>query len=74
VAFECLHGSGFTERIHVNCGGVEHSGRKPFLSEEKNQKTFALDAVPDLSAMARTDLPAPGQSFLVLFFGKELLP
>jgi hypothetical protein len=33
-------------------------GRKQFFSEEKNQKTFALDAIPVLWAMTSTLLQA----------------
>jgi hypothetical protein len=35
--------------------------RKPFFFEEKDQKTFTLDAIPNLSATARTVVPAQAQ-------------
>jgi hypothetical protein len=47
--------------------------RKQFFSEEKNQKTFALGAIPHVASMPRIYMPAWGKSLLVLCFGKELL-
>jgi hypothetical protein len=53
-------------------GGLRGFGlRKQFFSEEKNQKTFALDAIPDLPAMVRTYVQAQGQKSFGSFLQKR---
>jgi hypothetical protein len=41
-----------------------------FFSEEKNQKTFALDAIPDLSVLAPT-VRAAERTKVFWFFSSE---
>jgi hypothetical protein len=45
--------------------------RREFFSEEKNQKTFAFDAIPDLSGLARNDVQAQGKKSFGSFLQKR---
>jgi hypothetical protein len=47
--------------------------RKQFFSEEKNQKTFAFDAIPDVSDMARTFVQAQEPKSFGSFLQKRTL-
>jgi hypothetical protein len=47
---------------------------KQFFSEEKNQKTFIFDAIPDLSVISSAFPQAPEQKSFAFFFRKELFP
>jgi sulfite reductase beta subunit-like hemoprotein len=47
------------------------AGKKQFFSAEKNQKTFAFNAILQLTAMARTVVQAQGQKSFGSFLQKR---
>jgi hypothetical protein len=50
---------------------ISRFGRKQFFSEEKNQKTFAPDAIPNVSGMASTYVQAQEQKSFGSFLQKR---